>query len=709
MAVKSKSSNIKQEAEGTAATVDDLLNRFPKKINNVLKDFESVTYKISLGACDKRAYNEASYVDPDGQDPRWIVLGESGYTGTKQTGEKSGSSGDIGSRAPAGNANIPEYFIDQFNFLTNMPGSGQTPNGNTGMAGGSFEVFEPYSMGQFFESLMSSAILAGYSHFIQTPYIIKVEFHGWQEGSAVTVDTATRYIPILLQNITFDADESGSKYTVSFMQAGDAMSVNDFTLDIGNSISFAAGRSPQTALTNLADAMNKKQQEDIKSAKVKTLEDEYVISIINGNITDGGELIQWPEEPQWETFLSDPEKLKNVSGLETVNLKFGNNSIPNSKDSGTIDARFVYNSTTDKKLDLLTVINDVMCHTTIATQAAKNANADADIVYFTVEKRAYYINEDGPPDALSGKFPKRFVYTVRPYKTKLDKTKMPTQEVKMTSVTTETIRKVYSYTYTGQNDDIITYKLNFNSAFFLAGNHAGWEDIAENNAKLLNTEKITWVKPSAGRSDVFLSLVPGGYPMEPDKNAFPNVPGGIGIDATELNVARWVNANITGLKGDPGKDDKQNLYQLEVDLTILGDPYFIPTAGLGNQKYLPDSAAWEGQDVRVYLRFRNIQDYPYPGSNLPIVPTAGIDHPFSGVYKVLLIKNRFQEGVFTQGLTLVKDLTIDPEIKSQIEGATTGGQAASDTVGVLLGQDMQSREDLQTYDIKNIYKKGDAE
>jgi len=707
MAVNSKSSKLRsaknqlREAAGTYETRVEKYLRFPEAQDNILKNYESVTYRISIGAIDKRSFNDASYVDSDGQDPRWIVLGESGYTGTKETGEKSGSSGDIGSRSPAGGKNIPEYFIDGFNFLTNMPGSDSTKGGNTGMAGGSFDVFEPYSLGQWFESLMSSAKLSGYNHFIQTPFIVRIDFLGWQNGTSTNIDGARRFIPILLQNITFKADGSGSNYTVTFMQAGDAMSLNDFNIDVGSQVSFPAGRSPLIALFNLEKAMNTKEQELIKERKVKTLADEYQIRLVNYNFTDTEE-ISWPENPEWETFLSDPAKLKGVGGLETDNLIFGNNTTPNSKNNKLLDARFVYNSTTEKRLDLLTVITDVMCHTTVGTRAAQEADEDGDTIYFTVEKRAEFLDPEGPVDPLTGKFPKKLIYTVKPFKKKLDQIKQSTTEVQMTEKTTEVIRKVYSYLYTGENDDIIDYNLEFNAAFFLAGNHASFETLAERQSNTLAKGEYTWVKPVQGRSDVFSFLAPGAYPTEPDKKSFPAVPGGLGIDAAELSVARWVAANVTGQTNK--EDDADNLYQIQLKLKILGDPYFIPTGGLGNQTYLPSSMAWEGHEIRVYVRFRTIQDYPYPGSNLPIAPDAGIDHPFSGVYRALLIRNNFEEGVFTQNLTLIKDLTVDPEILN------TGAQsAAAGRTQSLLGSDFQSRSDLGTYTVKNMYKKGGSE
>jgi len=701
MAVKSKSSAIKQqknrlnESLGLGSVSSENFYRDFNLEENILKGYESITYQISMGALDKQSYNSASYIGDQAQDPRWIVFGESGYTGTKQTGEKKLSEGDVGSRAPA-IGGYPEFFINRFMVKTIMPSDPSTPNGNTGMHGGSFEVFEPYSMGQLFESLMSSALLSGYNHFTQAPYLVKIVFHGWNDGKQETIKEATRYIPIRLQNVTFNADGSGSNYTVTYLVSQDVMTLNEFTTDIGSSISFNAGRSPDIALFNLAQIMNKKEEELI-STGMKTLADEYIITILPRN---GVNDASWPESPAWETFLSDPEKLKNVNLETDVKLVF--ESAPNTK-SISVDPRFVYNASKDKRLKLLEVISDVMCHSTIATKVTDTADEGGNAVYFTIQRMAKYKDPNGPIDPVSGKFPQVFYYTVVPFYTNLSNLKLPSQGIEVTPATKARIKKAYSYTYTGQNDDIINFDLNFNAAFYLSGQPAGFDNLAENKKNLVNG-KYTFVKPTPGASNAFNSVFPGAYTYEPDKYSFPNVAGGAGIDATELNVARWVHANVTGLTSSDDKEE--NLYMLELSIDILGDPFYIPIGGLGNQKYVFPSLgmAWNGEDTRIYVRFRTIQDYPYPGSNLPQVPSGGTDHPFSGVYKLLRNISTFEDGVFKQNLKLVKDLTQDPEL--DIKGVSASQSTAASNTKKLLGADLQTRSDLDSYDIKKYSNKG---
>jgi hypothetical protein len=702
--------NVGQEALGLAGTKATSWN-FQSRQENILKNYESVTYKFSFGAIDRRSYNTASYLKEEGQDPRWIVIGESGYTGTKQTSERPKSTGDVGSRAPATGV-IPEYYINNFKFTTNMPGSGLTVDGNTGMAGGSFEVFEPYSLGLFFESLMSSALLSGYNHFVQAPFLIKIEFHGWTDGKSETVDGATRFIPVNLSNVEFNATESGSNYTVSFMTAETSQSLSEFTTDVGNAITFDVREDPGITLFALGKAMNEREQEKIAN-KQKTLADEYVILLQNVNYGEYGDaMIKWPEEPKWADFVTDPNKVKNADLTSDKQEEFGPNAVPVVKNK-TQKGKFVYSATKDQKLSLLTVINDVMCHTNIGVEALTKADKKSDTYWWTVEKKFEYLSPDGPIDPATGKFPKKFYYIIRPFIKKVDQVTASTAGKELTQADVKNIKKVYSYLYTGQNDEIITYNLNFNAAFFLSGNHTDFSQMRESMGNLIPNE-VVFVNPAQGRSDVFNQLVPGAYPTEFDKNSFPSLPGGIGVDATELNVARWLSTKITGHTNDADKDKgTANLYQVRLDLEVLGDPYYIPAGSVGNQSYdnVPsamwrNSMNWEGSDVKIYVRFKTIQDYPFPGSNLPI-QSQQTDHPFSGVYTLLRNISTFNDGVFTQKLMLAKDLNFDPTtLKSSSQ---LSQDLLADATSSLLGADQKSRSDLGSYDIKTFTKKGAAE
>ena len=175
MAVTPHSNNVTAtEDVATSQNTAFFEKRFGNTTPNILKDYESVTYRISMGAVSGDSFKNASYLDDtaNGKDSRFIVFGESGFTGTSNNKETKGSSNSIGKRVITAKG-VPEYFIDNLTFKIMMPGN---DFGYSGLAGGSFEVVEPYSLGLFFESLLASSIAAGFKHFNDNcPFILRID------------------------------------------------------------------------------------------------------------------------------------------------------------------------------------------------------------------------------------------------------------------------------------------------------------------------------------------------------------------------------------------------------------------------------------------------------------------------------------------------------------------------------------------------------
>jgi hypothetical protein len=620
---------------------------------NQLHEFSSYTYQISLGAVNRQQFNDASYMTAkNNQDQRWLVIGESGYTGINPTAETQGSDYRKGSRVTT-KTGVPEYYVDNLKLTINMPGTG---NSSTGLVGGSFDVFEPYSLGQLYESLLASAQLAGYTHFNQCTYVLKIEFKGYNTAgnpSEQPIEGTTRYFPIAFNNITFSADGSGSQYNCSFMQASDQYMANSYAGDIGTGITFTGVRSLSTTLQNLAAAMNKKETTSIEKEGNKALADEYIIEYVTESLGENGKKYRWTAEPFINTWSNYHVPNPTYFNLDDKNAK---GKLQNFKDF----SQFSYSSTLDKKTNLIQVIEDVMCHTNIATEALNNASIDGMTQWWTVTMKMLHKDPTGPIDTTTGLYPQKFVYTIRPYRRRLDPLAKPGANLKDATEVTSTIKRAYSYIYTGENEDVVDFKMNYDLAFFIAGQPKGFAGKEENDNKLIKTE-TGYHLPTPGFDDNALAVVPGTYGYRADVHSMPNAPGGIGNDAVELQVARWANAALTGITNGSQSITKSDYMQLKLDLTIIGDPYFMPVGGVGNQEYVDEGMAWQGQEVRIFMAFKNIVDYPYPGSSLPRIDSQEY-HPFSGVYRIIRAVHNFNEGVYTTKLHLRKDLSINNQL-----------------------------------------------
>ena len=102
---------------------------------------------------------------------------------------------------------------------------------------------------------------------------------------------------------------------------------------------------------------------------------------------------------------------------------------------------------------------------------------------------------------------------------------------------------------------------------------------------------------------------------------------------------------------------------ITMDLTVLGDPYYLADSGIGNYSspaaargYTSDgSMDYQRSEVEVLVNFRTPIDYDdetggviFPGSSSKPIGE------FSGLYKVLKAHNAFSGGKFTQVLSLLR-------------------------------------------------------
>jgi len=125
-------------------------------------------------------------------------------------------------------------------------------------------------------------------------------------------------------------------------------------------------------------------------------------------------------------------------------------------------------------------------------------------------------------------------------------------------------------------------------------------------------------------------------------------------------------------------------------ITIWGDPYFIADSGMGN--YSAESSPvsinitadgtmdYERSEVDVLVNFKSpidfLEDGKYnfsSGGEEQLVPS------FSGLYRVNMVTHRFNEGIFTQELKLIRrknqigyDLPADTQISNDFAAMEQG-------------------------------------
>jgi hypothetical protein len=139
--------------------------------------------------------------------------------------------------------------------------------------------------------------------------------------------------------------------------------------------------------------------------------------------------------------------------------------------------------------------------------------------------------------------------------------------------------------------------------------------------------------------------------------------GAVSLDDMQVEIARRFNEAIVNSDAD----------LLTLDMTIMGDPYYIADSGVGNYnsentQYINIDADgtidYQYGEVDVEVLFRTPIDYRENGIMGFPNDTVPVDF-FSGLYMVITVKNEFASGEFKQTLELVRRPQQSPKPTAQ--------------------------------------------
>ena len=255
------------------------------------------------------------------------------------------------------------------------------------------------------------------------------------------------------------------------------------------------------------------------------------------------------------------------------------------------------------------------------------------------------------------------------------------------------IRKKYQYIFTGQNEDVLKFNLKFNNTFYTAiggsspllnkdnidaGKNASASDKQTDTASPVNPDAAKVADSATGNKTVQPALLDG-Y-----GNRLPNASNN--NDERRVIAQDFHNAFINS-----------DTDFIQVDLEILGDPYYLTDSGMGNyfaQAYdssetVDGSMNYEGGSVYVHLSLKSVVDvdqssglYKFQtadGSGLTTNGSQATISPFGGIYRLNKVEHTFQDGVFKQRLALLR--MSGQSIDFKIEPSRSGPTGTKETIG----------------------------
>lgn len=624
--------------------------KFPNVQENILKKSPSYTPIFSISALTPAQASSQQYTSAKD----FIVLGEAGF---------------VGANDPRGRGNrvataygIPEYYLNNFemtSFGTVSQGSGpQTA------AIFKFEVFEPYSMGLFLQSLQNAALKAGWAQYLDCVFLLRIDFVGWTTGAGGTTlqrfvsDTTyssglltQRLFPFKLSFAKFKTNESGTTYQVEAFPSGLTASTDNAKAMVSSAS--IAGKTVGEVLKTGEKSLEKwfkTQQAEVKAQGQEAQPDEYLIEFSDGR----GEGKDIPTS-------GFPKGNRDTNTFTTVQIR--NQTIQNDPFTTTpLSFNFPYREKNPH--DIIKVIEEVMLNSDYCINNLNKPDPDGFIQWFKVNLETRY----GALDPVRNTHKKTFVYWVTEYRVNKDFFQPANASPPSTSELCKKIVKKYDFYYTGQNDDVLKWDLDFNMAFFKAVLTKPAEaTIASDQTKASATEAVEVYRSVPGENFDQLFRVTGAARVMRSKEAYKSPGSGAATDIEAVKIARHFQ--------EAWKDSTdQNMIKLEME--ILGDPYWLAYSGVRNQNSVPTdkgaminadgTMAVDSSEILTFVGFRTPIDAPANGSLFEF-PNSSYS-PFSGVYRIVKVVNTIKDGIFTQKLTGFRLMTqaalTDPVINS---------------------------------------------
>lgn len=637
---------------------------------NDLEQFASYSYLWTMSALTAEQFNNPTSYRNSPADLKHIVFSSAGRYDSQRTVIAGGRK--------------PEYFID--NFKINSIISSNQKTGNTNAISFSFEIFEPYSMGLFLQSLQLAALDSGAKSYIQAPYVLKLDFQGYTDDGKQFKGIASRFFTVQLKKVTFDTNESGSTYTVEcipYNHRGFSSTVDKIFTNVSI---FPDDKKNSTLKHLLSEGENSlcavlnREQEKLLTEKKVNIVDDYIIEF--PDTADQLFNTDAPAATNSATITPDSPPAKSIGAPTVRAIEYGNSAIatattlhettsgglyPFSREEDTIDAKTGVIKRNQMSIDpkkrqfqfekgqpITQIITQMVLASTYATDAIKkDATKEGFVKWFKIDVQIQLKDFDDK----RGEYAKKIIYRVVPYNVSVSIFSNPTSAVPGYGELEKIIAKQYQYIYTGQNNNILKFDIKIDNLFFTGSNPSPEtrSGTAVNVAQAgtgENTPEATET-PEGAAGDNAIAANTGSVPIKRD-DAMNKIAGNpSGYETSAELVAKSFHQAFLNNSAD----------LINIDLEVLGDLYWIVDSGIGNyfspkattgkQINRDGTASYEGSDTYIYITFRTPADIN-ERNGLYDFPDGGKESPFSGIYKVVKCENIFSAGVFKQNLKCLR-------------------------------------------------------
>jgi hypothetical protein len=684
------------------------------KLPNPLRDHNGVNYVVTLGVLDSEEYNNPESYRSAGGFKNYIIQSSGGNLDKRyQVFDETGS----------GTSEHAEYYIDDLEIdAVVAPNANTRVTLGTSI---SFTVTEPYSMGNFIQAIIGSASAAGHKSYNEAPFCLKIDFAGWNLDGTRDANFVQRpmFIPIKFINMDFNVSGQGSKYEVRAVPMSET-GLSDNINNINTSIRARGVLCHQVLETNdnsVTGGINK-AIEALEEAGALAPYDRYVIcfphtrqelkrAFQTGTITETA-FTTSPEEQEAQrrgTLAANPELarlnptytptpvivtqptktysilktfaenegLMNEIGLSPINEDTnapGNTSeadvqaatnpetnIVDTASSAAQPATVARDHQFNQGEKITDIIEKMVLQSKFCAENSTKKAAGGLHKWFRIDTQVF-MGENSLTEASMNRKPKIYVYSVIPYEVDEAVVASGNKRSGNTKGLREAAVKEYNYIYSGKNEDVLNFDINFNNAFLMTATANLGMNVGTSADPNQGTVATTQTNADSGAvastpGDLKSNDDPGGTTEFTDRVALS---AGTYSNDIRRQIAEIFHDRITNMHVD----------MVTAEMEIMGDPFFIPQqtgnyiANNGSRPNITEDGTMNYLDSSVFciVNFRTPFDYQVKGATMEfpqIVPG------FSGLFQIWAVVNRFASGKFTQTLKMIRR-------KGQDDPETTG-------------------------------------
>ena len=674
--------SITDKVGGVLSTVNQVFKQTANiklPLPNPLFSYASYTYVISIGILSDEFLN-----NPDT---------------TYRAGKKFPLLLKSANADPANRANTPygkfDFFIDNLTIKSII---GFEAGSNTNVSGPiTFTITEPYSMGMLFLAIQKLAKDSKHPNWNDAPFILAIEFRGNTEtGSILNIPKTARYIPFKFTNLDMTVKETGSVYNCTGLPFNqEALSNKNSKFKSDQAIKGTTVQEMlQTGEKSLQTVLNQKLKDIAKLNGIEKADE--ILILFPKDISSKSTANSSANSETSSSATANPKDTIDSSALFSKlgvsrNAKSGTleqagaecnaigkskmgfddnrkGSTPIGKDNAVYnkdtkimqrDKNYINQNESDFKFrqdtDIPNAINQVVLNSNYITATFDNTNMSPEGYrgWWSVDVQSY---TNGEINKTTLQKPRLLVYRIVPYNVHASSGPTPAgrkppgyEQLKLQAV------KEYNYIYTGKNVDVLKFDINYKSNFMNQMSPDG----------LIGTQDSKSAKSDGGQTD--------GKAGEQDR------PLGKGDTNTTLGVSSQIVSFVKTLAGTDklggGGSETQTTRaarlfhdsltkgtdMVDLNMQILGDPYYIAQSGAGNYTAQPTqfsnlnddgSVSYQNGEVDIVINFRTPIDinqstgmYNF-GPNTDTAPVM----QFSGLYKLTTVSSVFSQGTFKQTL-----------------------------------------------------------